>query len=305
MIKKQHIKKAIIILLSNICVYILPAQSQDATINAALQQPQLLMGEQTKLVVQTKTPVDKPVAQWFNLPDTFNHLEILHRSPIDSIIDGNTKIYNQTFIITGFDSGSWIIPPLIINSGNRSSSSAPLELTIIPAKLRGNTYNDIRDIIDMPEQQMPWWYWVLGTLAIIIAGTLVWWWLKRKKLTPAVIPVHKSSLPLLEEALQRLRQLKVQSLPEKKEWKQYYSELTDVFKTFSVGKFHDGALQKTTDELLIEMNHHLSKEDLSELAETLRIADAVKFAKYQPEITRSYVDIDIMERILKKLDSLK
>lgn len=305
MTKKQKIQRFIIVLLGSVCIHISPVQSQDATINASLEQPQLLMGEQTKLVVQTKTPVDKPVAQWFNLPDTFNHLEILYRSPVDSTIDGNTKIYNQSFTITGFDSGSWAIAPLIIHAGNKVIHSNPLELTIIPAKLKGNTYNDIRDIINVPEQKAPWWYWALSALAVIIAGGLVWWWLKRKKIKPVAVPVRKSALPLLEEALQRLRQLKIQNLPEKEEWKRYYSELTDIFKTFSVGKFQDGALQKTTDELLMTMDQHLSKEELSGLAETLRIADAVKFAKYKPEITRSSLDIDIIEKTLKKLDSIK
>lgn len=303
MVKKQNIQKLIILLLG--CVYIFPAQSQDAAINATLQKPQLLMGDQTQLLVQTKTPVDKPVVQWFNLPDTFNHLEILHRSPVDSVLNGNTKIYTQSFTITGFDSGVWVIPPLVIRAGNKKASSAPLELTIVPAKLTDSTYHDIRDIIAVPEQNTPWWYWALIALAVIIAGAVVWWWLQQRKNKPAAGPALKSSLPLLEEALQRLARLKAQHLPEKGEWKIYYTELTDIFRSFTNSRFHDGALQKTTDELLITMDQHLSKDILSELAETLRIADAVKFAKYEPETTRSFLDIDVIEKILKKLDSVK
>ena len=305
MIKQKNIQKFIIIFAVGICGYTLSAQSQDASIQATLQQPNLLMGNQTQLTVQVKTTVDKPITHWFNLPDTFNHLEILQRSPVDSSIEGNTKIYHQTFTITGFDSGAWAIPPLLINAGNKKISSAPLELVIVPAKLNGNAYNDIRDIIDVPIQKTPWWYWALATLAVLAAAGLIWGWLRKRKTKPVISPTRKSAVSLLEDALQRLRQLKAQHLPEKEEWKAYYSGLTDIFRSYSDEKFHGGAMQKTTDELLMTMDQHLSKDLLSELAETLRIADAVKFAKYTPEISRSSLDIDTVEKVLKALDSLK
>lgn len=303
MAKWNNIHRVIIILAGCLYACIPSARSQDATIKAVLKQPQLLMGDQTELVVQTRTTIDKPIVQWFNLPDTFNHLEILHRSPIDSSLEGMTKIYNQTFTITGFDSGVWTIPPLLVHVASKKISSTPLELTIVPAKLAGTEYNDIRDIIDVPEQGTPWWHWALIALAVIVAAAFAWWWIKRKKIKPAPASVRKSSLPLLEKALQRLNQLKAQNLPGKGEWKKYYSELTDIFKTYNEGKFRDGALQKTTDELLMSADQHLPKELLSELAETLRIADAVKFAKYEPEIARSATDIDCIEKNIKKLDN--
>ncbi len=305
MAKKQNIQKFITTLLGCICIYIMPAQSQEASINATLKQPQLLMGEQTQLAVQVNVPIDKPIAQWFNLPDTFNHLEVLQRSPLDSSITGNTKIYYQTFTITGFDSGLWVIPPLEIITGNKKITSAPLELIIVPAKLTGAAYNDIRDIIDVPVKNTPWWYWALIFLGIAVVLGLIWWWIKQKRIRPVVSRDRETVLPLLEEAMQKLRQLKAQHFPEKNEWKKYYTELTDVFKTFNEGKFQNGTLKKTTDEILITMSQYLSKEALGELAETLRIADAVKFAKYQPDITRSAMDIEIIEKNLKKLDTIK
>ncbi|MFT3949410.1 MAG: BatA domain-containing protein [Agriterribacter sp.] len=302
--KGENIKRIIVTLVYSFCATCLFAQS-GAVINATLKQPQLLMGDQTQLVVQIKTTVDKPITQWFNLPDTFNHIEIVSRSPVDSSLEGNTKIYNQSFTVTGFDSGVWVIPPLVIHAGNVRSSSAPLELTIIAATLSDSTYHDIRDIIEVPQEKTPWWYWALVILAVILPGILAWLWWKQRKQKPAVAIVNKPSLPLLEETLQRLSKLKAQNLPAKAEWKKYYTELTDIFKTYNEGKFHDGSLQRTTDELLMTVNQRLSKDLLSELAETLRIADAVKFAKYQPDITRSTTDIDIIEKNVKKLDRVK
>ncbi|MCC6288019.1 MAG: hypothetical protein IT249_09045 [Chitinophagaceae bacterium] len=302
--KGANIKTILVILVCSFCTTCLFAQP-GVTINATLKQPQLLMGDQTQLVVQTKTTIDKPITQWFNLPDTFNHIEIIGRSPVDSSLEGNTKIYNQSFTVTGFDSGVWVVPPLVVHAGNIQAGSAPLELTIVPATLRDSTYHDIRDIIEVPQEKTPWWYWVLAILSVILLGVLAWLWWKQRKQKPAVAPVNRSALPLLEEALQRLSKLKAQDFPAKGEWKKYYTELTDIFKTYNEGKFHDGSLQRTTDELLMLVNQRLSKDVLSELAETLRIADAVKFAKYQPDVTRSTIDIDVVEKNVKQLDSMK
>ncbi|MFT3748495.1 MAG: hypothetical protein QM768_09275 [Agriterribacter sp.] len=302
--KGENIKAIILILVCSLCASFLFAQP-DPAINAAIKQSQLLMGDQTQLIIQTTTTTDRPVTQWFNLPDTFNHIEILSRSAIDSSLQGNTKIYRQSFTITGFDSGVWVIPSLVIYTGNKQISSAPLELTIVPAKLTDSAYHDIRDIIEVPEQKTPWWYWVLAILSAILLGMLAWVWWKQRKQKPVVATVNTSGLPLLEKTLQRLNKLKEQNFPAKAEWKKYYTELADIFKTYYEGKFHDGVLQKTTDELLMSVDRHLSKDMLSELAETLRLADAVKFAKYQPDIARSTIDFDIIEKNVKKIDSVK
>lgn len=304
MIKIKNIHRHIIIL-AGCLIGFLAVWCQDATVTATLKQSQLLLGDQTQLVVQIKTTVDKPVIQWFNLPDTFNHLEILHRSPIDSTLEGTTKIYNQTFTITGFDSGIWVIPALVVNIANKKISSHPLDLKIVPVRLIDTAYHDIRDIITIPQQQTPWWYWLLAVLSVIVIAVIVWLWLKNRKKKPEVTKLSKSSLPLLEETLGQLHNLKNQGLPAKGEWKKYYTELTDIFKSFNEKRFHDGTMHKITDELLIKLNDQLTKDSVSEIAETLRIADAVKFAKYQPDISRSDIDVDIIEKIVKKLDSLK
>jgi hypothetical protein len=301
--QSKNIKTFVATVLCSISATFLFAQT-NLSVNVVLKQPQLLMGQQTQLFVETKTTLDKPVLQWFNLPDTFNHIEIISRSAIDSSLQGNTKIYHQSFTVTGFDSGVWVIPPLIIHTANKQAQSTPVALTIIPAKLTDSTYHDIRDIIMVAQQKTTPWYWILSALlSAILLCILAWLWYKKRK--PKTVVVNKSALPLLQETLQQLKKLKAQNLFAKEEWKKYYTELTNIFKTYYEQKFGNGALQKTTDEMLMLANQHLSKDLLSQLAETLRMAEAAKFAKYQPDITRSTIDIDVIETIVKKLDSLK
>jgi len=276
-----------------------------ASVKAQLSSNSILMGEQVKLNVQVSVPVDKPVTLWYNLPDTFNHIEILNRSNIDSAIEGSVKTYQQHFTVTSFDSGIWKFPSIDIISDNKKITAAPLEITIVPAHLKDSTYHDIREIIDVPVEKTPWWYWVAAALSLVLLGVLIWLWIKNRRAKPTVIKQEVSKFSPLEEAMQKLQELRLQSLPDKGEWKKYYSALGDILKLYSERKYHAGYFQKTTDEVLIQLNQKLSKQALGEVAETLRISDAVKFARYQPELTQASVSINNIEKTIKTLDSLK
>jgi hypothetical protein len=80
-------------------------------------------------------------------------------------------------------------------------------------------------------------------------------------------------------------------LKEKKLWqhgliKQYYSEVTEIFRRYIENRFHQPALEETTDEILSGLSATGFPDDLlGTVAMILRRADLVKFAKHQPSIT--------------------
>jgi len=280
------------------------ALGQQASLRATVNKDRLLIGEQVKLDIACKLPAGASISGWINLPDTFNHLEIVDRLPVDSSLEGSVKTYHQSLIITGFDSGVWVIPPVALMADKQKISSAPLSLAVVPVHLTDSTYHDIRDIIDVPVPQTPWWYWVAGALSLILIGMLVWLWMRSRKRAPLPLkPVEVKGSPL-EEALQQLRELKRAGYIERGEWKLYYSTLTEVFKNYNERKYRSGFPQKTTDEMLITLNQELPKDMISGLAGTLRVADAVKFAKYRPEADQAEADIAVMEKIIKQQDNL-
>jgi hypothetical protein len=60
---------------------------QAQNINASVDRNSILIGEQIKLVV-TADNVDvkkHPIVQWAQIPDTFNHFEVIERSKIDTV----------------------------------------------------------------------------------------------------------------------------------------------------------------------------------------------------------------------------
>lgn len=280
------------------------AFAQQASVNAVLNKDRLLIGEQVKLDLEYKLPVGAPVSGLFNLPDTFNHLEIINRSPIDSSLEGGVKTYRQSFTITGFDSGVWVVPPVSLIVDKQKIRSQPLSIAVIPVHLSDSTYHDIREIIDVPVQESNWWYWIAGALSLVLLGILIWLWLRSRKHKPATLKAMEVKGSALEEALQRLQELKKAGYTDRKEWKLYYSTLIGIFRNYTERKYHLGFLQKTTDEILFVLHERLSREMMGELADVLRVADAVKFAKYQPQVNRADLDFEIIEKTITKIDSI-
>ncbi|MBS1749120.1 MAG: hypothetical protein JST63_04405 [Bacteroidetes bacterium] len=280
------------------------AIAQQASVNAVLNKEHLLIGEQVKLDVEYKIPVSTSISGWINLPDTFNHLEVINRSSLDSSLEGGVKTYHQSFTITGFDSGVWVIPPVSLVANKQKISSPSLSLAVIPVQLSDSTYHDIRDIIEVPVEETHRWYWITGALSIVLLGILIWLWLRSRKHIPVALKQVEVKGSALEEALEQLLQLKKEGHTGRGEWKRYYSSLTGIFKNYIERKYRLGILQKTTDEILLVLQERLSKEMAGELTGTLRVADAVKFAKYQPDVNRAESDFVTIEKTIMRIDSL-
>ncbi len=279
--------------------------SQNSTsIKSSLDRNQVLLGEQVNLSVEIKTPAAKPVTKWYNLPDSFHHLEVLSRSQVDSTEEAGIRTYRQSFVLTGFDSGQWVIPRLSVSISKKTYKSDSIFLGVLPVQLSDSAYHDIREIIIVPDKKIPWWYWLAGAFSLVLLGVLVYLWLKsfRKAATKAA---GISAISPLEEALAALEQLHSEGLPERGAYKTYYSRLSDIFKKFLSRRFQMRAMQSTTGELLMLLAHKMGKESLSKLAETLRIADAVKFAKYQPAHTQAAEAFETIRNTIRILDSQK
>jgi hypothetical protein len=276
----------------------------NTSIKSSLDRNQVLLGEQVQLSVEIKTPAARPVTKWYDLPDSFHHLEVLSRSQIDSTEEAGIRTYRQSFVLTGFDSGQWVIPRFTVSISKKTYKSDSLFLGVLPVQLLDSSYHDIREIIIVPDKKISWWYWLAGVLSLVILGLLVYLWLKSFRKSAARAGGASAITPL-EEALAALEQLHSESLPRRGAFKTYYSRLSDIFKKFLSRRFQTPAMQSTTGELLILLADKMGNETLSKLAETLRIADAVKFAKYQPAHTQAEEAFEMIKSTIRILDSQK
>lgn len=281
------------------------SQSQPS-VSVSANRDKVLLGEQIELRVQARVPATLEVTDLFRLPDTLQHLEILQRGTIDSTLDGGIKLYSQSFTITGFDSGTWVFPPVAIRVGNKPYRSQALPVTIVPVQLTDSTYHDVREIIEVPPPAKPWGYWIAAVLSAILLGILIWLWWRSRKKKPVVAGITPLKDPgALEAALQQLRALEKEQLPEQGALTDYYSRLGNIVRGYTQKRFGIRAMQFTTDELLMKLHGTLLREQPGKLAELLRIADAVKFAKFRPGMEQSRADITNAESIMKEMDILK
>ena len=113
-----------------------------------------------------------------------------------------------------------------------------------------------------------------GALLLLL---MVLFLLRKKKILPAAIP--KAVISPYQEAMEQLEQLE----RDKPAAKQYHSRLTDIFRLYVFRKKAILSLQKTTDDLVVQLKTlNLSKEQFDKLSQSLRLSDFVKFAKYIP-----------------------
>lgn len=239
----------------------------------------ILLGEQFTLNIKLTSMPGKVVAGWPLVPDSVNHLEVISRGGIDSIREGNKVIYSQAIVMTGFDSGHWVIPPVGVLVDGKEITSASADINVQSIKLEGAEYNDVKEIIDVPPPGPDWKSILLYALGILLLAMLVFlWWRNRRKKPVMVKPVSRGTA--YAEAMRALDALQKEQLLEKGEVKTFYSGLYDIFRVYGSAVSGRSFLQSTTDDVLIAMKSELEGSSFSKLAEVLRISDAVKFAKY-------------------------
>jgi hypothetical protein len=239
----------------------------------------ILLGEQFTLTIKLTSSPGKVISGWPLVPDSINHLEVISRGTIDSTREGNKIIYSQAMVMTGFDSGHWVIPPMGVNVDGKEVTSTSADINVQSIKLEGSEYNDVKEIIEVPPPGPEWKSILLYAFGILLLLLLAYfWWRNRKKKPVVVKPVSKGTA--YDQAMKALEALRKEQLVEKGEMKKFYSGLYDIFREYGSALSGSSLMQSTTDDVLISMKGSLEGSSFSKLAEVLRISDAVKFAKY-------------------------
>lgn len=278
------------------------AVASSQTVTASVDKNKIFIGEQIKL----KLSVEHGTAGtgWFKFPDSLNHLEIVARSKIDTVINGSYIDYNQTIAITSFDSGRWEFPSLSL--AGVTKNTAPIAIDVLPVDVSNmQDYNDIKDIEEV--KQMNDWLIIAIIVAITIFSIAIIVWLLNKKRKAAPIQsVLDGKISPLDWALAEINKLSSVNLQSPTETKYYYSELNNISRKFFSLQLGQTSLQQTTDEWMVTLQpisvDHSVKTTFFQF---LRLADTVKFAKYLPPATESYTSVQAIKIMLQKVALLQ
>jgi hypothetical protein len=263
------------------------------TIKSGIDKSKIVIGEQIHLSLEVHFPPQEPMS--FFTIDSIAHFEILERKKIDTVDNREGISLSQSLTLTSFDSGHWVIPPFELPSDKPVyTDSIAVDVGFSPFD-SSQAYHDIKDVIDVQvkEKKKETWYWYAAASALLVAAII--YFLMRKKKPSVAKTVF---IDPYKEAKQELEKLQKENLSPKA----FYTRLVDIFRLYISRRKAIASLQKTTDDLVVQLRSlKLPGEEFNRLAQSLRMSDFVKFAKFEPaesDKTDSFKTIkDLIEHI--------
>lgn len=204
--------------------------------------------------------------------------------------DGRT-ILVRWYEVVGWSPGHHLVrsPPVQY----RTQSGAPLEtataddLGIAVTSVLGeaDATSDIKDLAPLEEFPRDWRPVLLlagGVLAVVAALLALVWWRRRRTRPRIVAPPE----PAHVVALRALEALRARALPQAGAFKEFYSALSDVVRTYLEQRFALRAPEMTTEEFLQAATRGggLERPHRQLLGEFLVECDLVKFARHVPTL---------------------
>lgn len=222
----------------------------------------------------------------------------------------NNKAYvKYSVAVQSFDSGRYELPPLEFIVDGKKVTSNKVAFDVLPVKVKADdkidpANGDIKEPFELnpnPEEmeEPAGFLWWLIPVALIVLAIIAYLYMRYRK-TGSLLMLSKP-LPPYAVALNKLRKLQGQNLPQKGKTKEYYTKLTDILRGYINRQFRIKTFEKTTSEILKEISED---ERLSGYTDVLKsifeTADFVKFAKVQPSVIENSRCLTDAERFVEQ-----
>ena len=206
--------------------------------------------------------------------------------------DGKT-IVTRWYTLVGYSPGEHLVksPPVFYRQPGEELKEAPayeMGVAIESLLAKAGNVTDVRDVGGPEDFPVDWrpYYLVGGAVAGLVGlGFVLYRVLNRsRRARPAPPPK-----PPHEVAFDELKRLQRRGLVEQGAFKEYYSGLSDIVRTYIEHRFGVRAPEMTTEEFLLgsARSGHLQGSHRGLLSEFLSESDLVKFAKHVPTIADS------------------
>jgi hypothetical protein len=270
---------------------IFPLHAQIIRVSSELSSDSLMIGDQ--LIYSLNVDAAEEVE--FLLPalrDSLGkNLEILSPLGSDTTLLEGRRMVKQNYLITGFEAGMSVVPAQEVSYrfGDLTDTARSMPLMIRVHEPVVDTSQQIKPIkppINTPltlKELLPWLGIGLGSLlmAFILYLTL-------RKYFRSKGGTEEISNEVLEPAhiiaFRDLDKLKEEKIWEEGKVKLYYTQLTEITRTYIERQYGIPAMESTTDEILQAFRKSNPEDTLLDeiLQELLELADLVKFAKEDP-----------------------
>ncbi|APA64113.1 hypothetical protein [Maribacter sp. 1_2014MBL_MicDiv] len=264
------------------------------------------IGEQ----VQWKVTVNIDSTDFVIFPEgqTFSPLETVEAFATDTTRNKDRLTLQKIYALTQFDSGAYKLPSqrIDINGTGFMTDSSLINVATVPVDTLNQKMYDIKPIINVEKSNYNFWkYLLIGLLILLILGALFYWFVLRKK--PLTEEEKVALLPPYDRALLELKKLENSKYLIQDEYKQYYSELTTIVRSYLEEDAHVTALESTTGQLIEKLELlkdagelKLDDDTIKQFQQILQTADLVKFAKNKPSTSVAEQDRKLVEQIVEK-----
>ena len=289
--------KIVLLLISNI----LFAQ-QSKEILTTIDSTKVKIGEEIKYGIKIKS--DSLFFVEFPAKPFFTPFEIIEEKPIDTLKLKNKFILTKEYSLINFDSGRYWIPPQKVFVDGKSFFSDSLQVQV--ANVKVDTLKqplfDIKPIVEVKKSYkglIENIFLIICLIALILV--LYFLYIKFQKKMEEIIDEQ----PPFEKAINALKDIEKEDLVKQKEFKIYYSKITEVLRKYLEEDAKVSALESTTGELIKSLRQQkkegkleLKPETLETLKHVLENADLAKFALSQPKSEIAINDRNLIEKVV-------
>ena len=259
------------------------------TVDAKIDSLQLMIGEQAKVELEVSLNANQKL-QLPLLNDTLvRGVEILEIAKPDTqmLNAGKRMLVKQEYTITSFDSALYYLPPfeVLVDDMPYRSKALALKVYSVPVDtLNPDQFFGPKSIreVSIIWEDISTIFWL--TLLMVALGGLGYYLYKRFKDNKPIIRKVKvePKLPPHTLALQEIERIKGDKSLRIADPKTYYTELTDVLRTYMADRFGFNAMEMTSGEIIDKLLETNDKDSIRELKYLFETADLVKFAKHSP-----------------------
>ena len=285
--KNLHISKLVVII-GLLLMGISKADAQ-VTVDAKIDSLQLLIGEQAKVELEVSLNANQKLQLPLFSDTLVRGVEILEIAKPDTqmLNAGKRMLVKQEYTITSFDSALYYLPPfeVLVDDMPYRSKALALKVYSVPVDtLNPDQFFGPKSIreVSIIWEDISTIFWL--TLLMVALGGLGYYLFKRFKDNKPIIRKVKvePKLPPHTLALQEIERIKGDKSLRIADPKTYYTELTDVLRTYMAERFGFNAMEMTSCEIIDKLLETNDKDSIRELKYLFETADLVKFAKHSP-----------------------
>jgi len=287
----------IFITLRIVCVLPAVAHAEGVSVAARVDRTEITIGDRLNLNVTiiADTTLEVVLPNMEILLGVFEVKDYEHADP--TIDETGGRVHRYRYNLTTWTTGRWLIPPLTASftdstglTGSASSDSIFINVKSLLAEAGADTV-DIRDL--KPQYEVPadraLYYYLAGAFVVVALG--LWYLLRRRKVERGLAEVDTRTSG--ERAIDDLTELNNSSYLAEGKWREWYFDLTEIYRRYLDGRYDVETLEATTSEVkTILPGLPFEEPELREIVDFLESADWIKFARLVPPEEKPRQDFD-------------